>query len=98
MVWPSARPAQPTRRAISLSFILAKEPQAQPPLHLARKGPRIRRAHKDRCIIRKFDREKGDEVRVAQTSDYLSCSRVAGDSGLFPGASVARRWRGRELD
>src|SRR5204862_7989567 len=36
MVWPAAIPAQPmnTRRAIKLSFILAKEPHAQPPLHL----------------------------------------------------------------
>jgi hypothetical protein len=37
MVWPARGPAQPmkTRRAIGLSFILAKEPQAQPPLYLA---------------------------------------------------------------
>src|SRR3954466_13674404 len=36
MVWASARPAQATTmRPISLSFILAKERHAQPPLHLA---------------------------------------------------------------
>ena len=35
MVWPAARPAQPMSMAIRLSFILAKEPHAQPLLHLA---------------------------------------------------------------
>ena len=39
----------------------------------------------------KFDREKSDEVPLAQTSDYLSGSWVAGDSDLFPGSGVARR-------
>src|SRR5207249_2112034 len=45
----------------------------------------------------KFDRGKGDEVRLAQTSDYLSGSWVAGDSCLFPGSGVTQTKR-RELD
>src|SRR5215211_1139057 len=51
MVWPTAIPAQPvkTRRAIRLSFILAKDVQAQPPLQLTQ-SVGIRGVHEDRCI------------------------------------------------
>src|SRR5712664_2288032 len=99
MVWPTARPAQPmkTRRAISLNFISAKEPHAQPPLHLAQVAAHSSSSQRQVYSSGKFDREKSDEVRVAQTSDYLPGSWVAGDSGLFPGSGVARRRRGRQL-
>src|SRR6476661_9145700 len=98
MVWPTASPAQPTRRAISLSFILAREAHAQPPLHLAQAAAHSSSSERQVCSSGKFDREKGDEVRLAQTSDNLSGSWVAGDSGLFPGSGAARRWWGRQLD
>src|SRR5678816_720368 len=100
MVWPAARPAQQmkTKRAIGLSFILAKATQAQPPLRLAQATAHSSSSLPQVYSSEKFDREKSDEVRLAQTSDYLSGSRVAGDSDLFPGSGVARRRRGRQLD
>src|SRR6476646_9508305 len=98
MVWPTASPAQPTRRAISLSFILAKEPHAQPPLHLAQATAHSSSSERQVYSFWKFDREKSDDLRLAQTSDYLPGSWGAGDSGLFPGSGAARgRW-GWHLD
>lgn len=49
-------------------------------------------------FIREFDRENSDEVRLAQTSNHLSNSRVAGDSDLFPGSGAAQRRRRWQLD
>src|SRR5215211_2509235 len=100
MVWLTARAAQPINksRAIGVSFIFAKEAEAQPPLHSAQTA-----AHWSSLILTAFfvpqiDREKRDEVRLAQTFHCLSGRWFAGDSDLVAGSDVAPRWWGRQLD
>src|SRR5262245_49253347 len=95
MVCAAARPAQPmkTSREIGLSFILVKDAQAQSPLHLAQERALSSSSKREVYSFEEFDREKRNEVRLAQTSDYLSGSRVAGDSDLFPGSGAAQtKW------